>query len=75
MIHELIIDAGGHQEGPTFATTDGARSLDETHLLTVFRKSRSAETAEVHRAVEAQRTCKAIHDLAHDIYEREGKSR
>lgn len=44
-------------------------------LLTVFRKTRSAETAEVQRAVGAQRTCESMHDAAHDIYEREGKSR
>jgi len=41
-------------------------------LLTVFGKSRSAETAEVHRAVQAQKTCEATHDIAHDTYEREG---
>jgi hypothetical protein len=41
-------------------------------LLTVFRKTRAAETAEVHRAVQAQKTCEATHDIAHDTYEREG---
>jgi hypothetical protein len=41
-------------------------------LLTVFRKTRSAETAEVHRAVQAQKTCEATHAVAHDTYEREG---
>jgi len=40
-------------------------------LLTVFRKTRSAETAEVHRAVQAQKTCEASHDIVHDSYERE----
>lgn len=44
-------------------------------LLTVFRKTRSAETAEVERAVRAQGTCEATHGIAHDIYEREGKMR
>lgn len=44
-------------------------------LLTVFRKTRSAESAEVQRAVAAQRACEATHGVAHDIYEREGKSR
>lgn len=44
-------------------------------LLTVFRKTRSAETAEVQRAVRAQRTCEATHDIAHDVYEREEKLR
>jgi len=41
-------------------------------LLTVFRKTRSAETAEVERAVQAQKTCEAFHGMAHDTYEREG---
>ena len=41
-------------------------------LLTVFRKTRSAETSEVERAVQAQKTCEAEHGIAHDIYEREG---
>jgi phage-related protein len=41
-------------------------------LLTVFRKTRSAETAEVERAVRAQQACEATHDVAHDVYEREG---
>jgi hypothetical protein len=44
-------------------------------LLTVFHKTRSAESAEVQRAAQAQRTCEATHDLAHEVYEREGKSR
>jgi hypothetical protein len=41
-------------------------------LLTVFRKTRSAETAEVERAVQAQKTCEVMHGVAHDSYEREG---
>ena len=41
-------------------------------LLTVFGKTRSAETAEVERAVQAQKTCEAEHDIAHDSYERGG---
>lgn len=41
-------------------------------LLTVFRKTRNAETAEVERAVRAQGMCEATHGVAHDIYEREG---
>lgn len=44
-------------------------------LLTVFRKTRSAESGEVQRAVAAQRACESSHGVAHDIYEREGKSR
>jgi hypothetical protein len=40
-------------------------------LLTVFRKTRQAETAEVERAVHAQKICEAEHGPAHDSYERE----
>ena len=35
-------------------------------LLTVFRKTRSAETAEVARALQAQKICQAEHGPAHD---------
>ncbi len=41
-------------------------------LLTVFHKTRSAETTEVQRAIQAQKTCEAEHGIAHDTYEREG---
>jgi phage-related protein len=41
-------------------------------LLTVFRKTRNAETAEVERALRAQQTCEATHTYAHKVYEREG---
>lgn len=41
-------------------------------LLTVFRKTRSAETREVERATRAQRTCEESHGVAHKAYEREG---
>lgn len=41
-------------------------------LLTVFHKTRSAETTEVERALQAQKACEARHDIAHDIYQREG---
>jgi hypothetical protein len=40
-------------------------------LLTVFHKTRRAETREVERAIQAQKTCEAEHDTAHEIYERE----
>ncbi len=40
-------------------------------LLTVFRKSRSAETAEVARALQAQKTCETEHEPAHDTFDRE----
>jgi hypothetical protein len=40
-------------------------------LLTVFRKTRSAEAAEVARALQAQKTCEAEHGPAHDTFDRE----
>jgi hypothetical protein len=39
-------------------------------LLTVFRKTRQAETAEVERAIQAQKSCEAEHGIAHNLYER-----
>lgn len=41
-------------------------------LLTVFHKTRSAEAAEVERALQAQKTCEARHHVAHETYERKG---
>ena len=41
-------------------------------LLTVFRKTRSAETADVARAVRAQQTCERSHGIAHDSFDRNG---
>lgn len=40
-------------------------------VLTVFRKTRSAETAEVARALQAQKICEAEHGLAHQAFDRE----
>ena len=40
-------------------------------LLTVFRKTRSAETAEVARALHAQMTCETRHSRAHEVFDRE----
>ncbi len=40
-------------------------------LLTVFRKTRSAETAEVSRALQAQKVCEAEHRPAHVTFDRE----
>jgi hypothetical protein len=40
-------------------------------LLTVFGKSRRRESAEVDRALRAQRVCEQRHDVAHGVYERE----
>jgi hypothetical protein len=40
-------------------------------LLTVFRKTRSAETAEVARARRAQKICEGTHRTAHEVFDRE----
>ena len=40
-------------------------------LLTVFRKTRSAESAEVARALHAQKICEAQHGQAHEVFDRE----
>jgi hypothetical protein len=40
-------------------------------LLTVFHKTRSAETAEVARALQAQKICEAEHGTAHEVFDRE----
>jgi len=37
----------------------------------MFRKTRSAETAEVARALQAQKICEAEHGLAHQAFDRE----
>lgn len=40
-------------------------------LLTVFHKTRSAETAEVAHALQAQKICEAEHGPAHSTFDRE----
>jgi len=40
-------------------------------LLTVFRKTRSTETAEVARALHAQEICESKHGRAHNVFDRE----
>ena len=40
-------------------------------VLTVFRKTRGAETAEVARALHAQKACEAEHGRAHEVVDRE----
>lgn len=39
-------------------------------LLTVFRKTRSAESAEVARALHAQKICETEHGPAHGAFDR-----
>jgi len=40
-------------------------------LLTVFRKTRNAEIAEVARAMQAQKICESAHGIAHEVFDRE----
>jgi hypothetical protein len=40
-------------------------------LLTVFRKTRAQETAEIERAQRVQRECEASHGHAQDVFDRE----
>jgi hypothetical protein len=40
-------------------------------LLTVFRKTRGAETAEVARALHAQKVCEVEHGQAYEVFDRE----
>ena len=41
--------------------------------LTVFRKTRDAEPAEVARALHAHKVCEAEHGQAHEVFDREVK--
>ena len=40
-------------------------------ILLTFRKTRSAEVAEVARALRAQEICESTHGIAHDVFDRE----
>jgi hypothetical protein len=40
-------------------------------LLTVFRKTRSAEIVEVARAMQAQKICASAHGIAHEVFDQE----
>jgi hypothetical protein len=40
-------------------------------LLTVFRKTRSSEAAEVAGAMQAQKICESTHGIAHEVFNRE----
>jgi hypothetical protein len=39
--------------------------------MTVFRKTRNTETAEIARALQAQKICEAEHGPAHTTFDRE----
>jgi len=68
-VRELRLHLLRRQTRVTYWLAPGRRVV----LLTVFHKTRSAETAQVARAAAAQKTCEATHDVAHHLYEREGR--
>ena len=64
---ELRFHLLAQQTRVTYRLAPGRRVI----LLTVFRKTRNAEHAEVARAVQAQKACEAGHGPAHDTFDRE----
>ena len=64
---ELRFHLLAQQTRVTYWLAPGRRVI----LLTVFRKTRNAEHAEVARAVQAQKACAAGHGPAHDTFDRE----
>jgi hypothetical protein len=66
-LRELRFHLLAQQTRVTYWLAPGRRVI----LLTVFRKTRSVETAEVARALHAQKICEAEHNPAHDTFDRE----
>jgi hypothetical protein len=66
-LRELRFHLLTQQTRVTYWLAPGRRVI----LLTVFRKTRSAETTEVARALQAQEICQAQHGPAHDTFDRE----
>ena len=66
-VRELRFHLLTQQTRVTYRLPPGRRVI----LLTVFRKTRSAETAEVSRALQAQKACGAEHRPAHVTFDRE----
>jgi hypothetical protein len=66
-VRELRFHLLATQARVTYWLAPGRRVI----LLTVFRKIRGAEIAEVARALQAQKRCEAEHDLAHETFDRE----
>jgi hypothetical protein len=67
-VRELRFHLLRQQTRVTYWLAPGQRVI----LLTVFRKTRGAQTAEVARAVQAQKICEAEHGLARETFDREG---
>ncbi len=68
-VRELRFRLLATQPRVTYWLASGQRVI----LLTVFRKTRSAEAAEVARALQAQKTCEAEHGPAHESFDREAR--
>lgn len=66
-VRELRFHLLARQTRVTYWLAPGRRVI----FLTVFRKTRSAEIAEVARALQAQKRCEAEHRPAHDTFDRE----
>jgi hypothetical protein len=66
-VRELRFHLLAQQPRITYWLAPGRRII----LLTVFRKTRNAEVAEVARALTARKSCKAEHGPAHDTFDRE----
>ncbi len=68
-VRELRFGLLRQQTRVTYWLAPGRRIV----LLTVFRKTRQTESAQIERALRAQQTCEAVHGIAHQTYEREGE--
>jgi hypothetical protein len=66
-VRELRFHLLRQQTRVTYWLAPGQRVI----LLTVFHKTRVAETAEVARALHAQKVCEAEHGQAHEVFDRE----
>jgi hypothetical protein len=66
-VRELRFHLLRQQTRVTYWLAPGRRVI----LLTVFRKTRDAETAEIARALHAQKVCEAEHGQAHEVFDRE----
>jgi len=66
-VRELRFHLLRQQTRVTYWLAPGRRVI----LLTVFHKTRSAETAEVARALHAQMICETRHSRAHEVFDRE----
>jgi hypothetical protein len=66
-VRELRFHLLAQQPRITYWLAPGRRII----LLTVFRKTSSAQVAEVARALQAQKTCETEHGPAHDTFDRE----